>query len=604
MRAIGCVATAVSLLHCTITVAYYIMRRRATPQSSLPLSMVVKLGRRQSQQWPSWKGVANHLSRFESKKCAFVTLLIARSEQTGYSAFVESATRIREAFQLERAYPHLVLHEGNLDVAHQASLRSRVPWLSFINVSTVWGDAKNVPMRDATDRPLGYNHMCRFFAMQIFGVVHELGYAWIMRVDDDIFFLRRVAYDPFRLLFERPEAVYGYGVLNREEHEVTVATLQPWLVEWCKRRRLAFCEATAAEVFSHMYFNNLFAANVEWWLRDPGVRDLMQDVDQSAGIYRNRWGDAPLHTAALKLLIPGDNSSQRIIRFPEIAYIHFSTDNLVVDGYLQCLSCDDANAYLRSIIGTRDPRAIVAPDLEVLVAEHRPTWERDIAHIVAAASYDVGSSSDTLESALAELSGYAISKIALTLSIWCDGAGRVKNLELLPRTCCCHLAPFASSDEYRDLARAVAALMRDYKQDDAREPNAHVICPRVRDTCDEIFDKCAESAVITTSMASRMRAARTGCSPAIISQSTPPDDTADALRPVPNSRGFINSDFQFDASSAFKRSWASAADQSTTGHPQSNEAFVVANSAGARHVFSIAQFPSTSRRQDSRVAHI
>ena len=49
-----------------------------------------------------------------------------------------------------------------------------------------------------------------------------------MRVDDDVFMLWHVAYDPFKELFERG-LVYMYGTQLDEKHVETVDTMGPWL---------------------------------------------------------------------------------------------------------------------------------------------------------------------------------------------------------------------------------------------------------------------------------------------------------------------------------------------------------------------------------------
>ncbi|KAJ8612757.1 hypothetical protein CTAYLR_010390 [Chrysophaeum taylorii] len=425
-------------------------------------------------------------SSFEEARCAFVTLLIARESATGYSAFCESATRLREAFALEREYAHLALHEGTLDERHRVAIAANVPWAEFVNISSVWGDAAVVD-REALDRSLGYSHMCRFYAVQIFRVLRS--YAIIMRVDDDVFVLNRVPYDPFRLVWQRRGTVYAYGVTNREEHLATAETFRPWLAERCEARRDAFCRETARDVVDRMYFNNIFVARVEWWNSAP-VRAFLADVDASDGIYRYRWGDAPVQTAALKFLVAGPaNVSRRVARLPALHYVHFSTDNLAVDGDLGCLSCDAGRAYFRAALRRND--ALLVADLATRFRVHRPAFEADVRRIFA----NDAAAKDLDNYALERLPTLAFARVADLLTVWCDGAGRVANLELLPRFCCCRLAPFVGDKDLPDLRARVRAVLRAYAVL-SRDKRRREACPRVARVCALLRDRC-ENALAT-----------------------------------------------------------------------------------------------------------
>lgn len=360
-------------------------------------------------------------------KAAFVTLLIARPTPESYTGFLESTTRLREMFALEREYPHVVFYDKQV---HEAAILRHAPWVVFQNISKIFGNVR-VPEREAEDRSLGYNHMCRFYAMQIFDFNFDL----IMRVDDDVFLLTKAPYDPFRLL-ERSTAVYAYGVRHVEEHAVTRDTLDLPM---------------GKEAVKDMFFNNIFLTKVAWW-RTSRVRRFFKLIDDSGGIYRWRWGDAPLQTATLMYF----NAS--VLRLPLLNYVHFSTSNLVVDGDLQCLGCDTALTYLRRHTSNLTQRVLV----------HRDAFLRDLSRIL---NTTVSSSDVPL---------IKLVKMAEIATIWCDGAGRVENIELLPRFCCCSLAPFGLKDEL------VLSKLRT-----VMSSGDDVVCPVVVSACDRTHDKCA-----------------------------------------------------------------------------------------------------------------
>uniref|UniRef100_A0A7S3NJT3 Nucleotide-diphospho-sugar transferase domain-containing protein n=1 Tax=Aureoumbra lagunensis TaxID=44058 RepID=A0A7S3NJT3_9STRA len=171
-------------------------------------------------------------------RCAFVTLLKKGKDITSYAGFLESSTRLRRTFQLKSEYPHYVVYEGQFPDVHQKGMILSAPWLKFYNVSHVWGNDYDRPPPEfwnATDRSEGYKHMCRFFGRQLFQIAAlEIGLDIVMRVDDDILFLRQVNYDPFQIIWQSG-AVYGFGSLNKENHFHTELTFTPWIREYCQQ---------------------------------------------------------------------------------------------------------------------------------------------------------------------------------------------------------------------------------------------------------------------------------------------------------------------------------------------------------------------------------
>eukprot|EP00966_Prymnesium_polylepis_P174746 4044084-Prymnesium_polylepis.1 len=76
----------------------------------------------------------------------------------------------------------------------------------------------------------------------------------------------------------------------------------------------------------HIYFTNFFLTNIKWW-NTTNVSRFLADVDATGGIYRHRWGDAPIQTAALGL-----HATPREIRQLDVDYVHLSTRNKIVSG--------------------------------------------------------------------------------------------------------------------------------------------------------------------------------------------------------------------------------------------------------------------------------
>lgn len=377
-------------------------------------------------------------------KCAFVTLLQEAASDERYAGFVESTTRLRRAFKLEREYPHIAFHEAGFPEAHQAAIKAAAPWTRFVDVSDVWGndvDRPAVELWNATDRSEGYKNMCRFYGLQIFDVSRRLGIHVIMRVDDDVFMLRGAPYDPFRVLWESGDD-YGWGAVTRENHLHTEFTFAPWVADFSGDKEIA------DGIIDRMFFNNVFATVLDYWTQES-VIDFFRAVDKSHGIYVHRWGDAPIQTAAVRLF------GGRARQLPQLHYAHFSTDNLIVDGSVSCLSCDGALTYFSQLTSDSSPRkqggnherAVVTIDeiIHAAIPHHKSTFVDDIQKAGIWRDWGLGTTLD-------DLPIFAFLQIIEKIGVLCDNVGLINFHILLPLTCCCHL------DTQRDDPTAQLAL--------------------------------------------------------------------------------------------------------------------------------------------------
>jgi hypothetical protein len=57
-------------------------------------------------------------------------------------------------------------------------------------------------------------------------------------------------------------------------------------------------------------FNNFAIANASLFRDHPLIRSWLQKVDRNGGIYRHRWGDAPIHTLALTQFLEREQIAQ------------------------------------------------------------------------------------------------------------------------------------------------------------------------------------------------------------------------------------------------------------------------------------------------------
>ena len=176
--------------------------------------------------------------------------------------------------------------------------------------------------------------MIRFFTVGIWDVAEELGYAYIMRFDDDAYLLSPIAYNIFERMAERG-LEYGFRLTSWEGGEPAPkgelhAFVREYALAMGIRPRWGLQQSCAdgdgltqytPERCGNLYtiYNNFFVAKVGWWRR-PEVRAFLTHVDASKTIYYNRWGDALWHSVALQLFMPRPH----VHMFEDFTYEHTS----------------------------------------------------------------------------------------------------------------------------------------------------------------------------------------------------------------------------------------------------------------------------------------
>ncbi len=186
----------------------------------------------------------------------------------------------------------------------------------------------------------------------IWPTLQRLGYEYVMRMDDDSFFLSAVDYNVFEDM-RRRDALYAYRGLSREcpwvfgdfvEDFVDYigmpqADEAPPREAWqgCRNgncgpprpnvsRRQArvgyrpwYCSVTGKLGF----YNNWFVTKIAWWLDEPRVAQFIGAFDRSNLIFTVRSNDLIFQTAAIKLFMP----KERRRRYSDFSYQHHTIRN-------------------------------------------------------------------------------------------------------------------------------------------------------------------------------------------------------------------------------------------------------------------------------------
>jgi len=180
-----------------------------------------------------------------------------------------------------------------------------------------------------------YRHMCRFNSGFFFREKALEKYEWYWRVEPDVEFHCDLNYDPFTFMRENNK-VYGW-VISMYEFESTIPTLWKhtkafikkfpkflaqdnslnWLVDGANvTKALDKGEIEGNYNMCH-FWSNFEIANLDFF-RGPAYQSYFDYLDSQGGFFYERWGDAPVHSLAVSLMLP----RERVHHFADIGYVH------------------------------------------------------------------------------------------------------------------------------------------------------------------------------------------------------------------------------------------------------------------------------------------
>ncbi|EJU03430.1 nucleotide-diphospho-sugar transferase [Dacryopinax primogenitus] len=172
----------------------------------------------------------------------------------------------------------------------------------------------------------GYHHMCRFYS-GLFARQKVLEkYEWYWRLEPGVRFYCRISYDPFRFLALRNQ-VYGF-VITIVETPNTIPTLFRTLSTYATDHSLVpgalwpfFTKSKHGSMegeYNMCHFWTNFEIGDLRFFRGHEYQDLFNMLDKKGGFYTERWGDAPVRSMALGMLV----EPERVHYFEDFAYKH------------------------------------------------------------------------------------------------------------------------------------------------------------------------------------------------------------------------------------------------------------------------------------------
>lgn len=182
---------------------------------------------------------------------------------------------------------------------------------------------------------VSYRHMCRFNSGFFFRHELMLKYDWYWRVEPGTRFYCDQRYDPFTFMRENNKT-YGF-VITIPEYEETIPTLWETTEQYFKENPEVLAPENAVKFITDKstvrpgdivitstsdynlchFWSNFEIANLNFFRSDKYIR-YFEHLDRRGGFFYERWGDAPVHTIAVAMML---NRSE-IHHFADMGYRH------------------------------------------------------------------------------------------------------------------------------------------------------------------------------------------------------------------------------------------------------------------------------------------
>ena len=165
--------------------------------------------------------------------------------------------------------------------------------------------------------------MCRFYSGLFFRHELMLKYDYFMRLDSHVNFPCEMEQDPFAYLKAKNQ-LYGFIITMKEKHEY-IPSLHATIRKWLEHDNIArvnksyMINSYNVKLFESLciVYNNFEVGSLAA-MRSSTYLDYFDYLDKAGGFYYERWGDAPVRTYYMMLMLKGQT-----LRFKDIAYKHY-----------------------------------------------------------------------------------------------------------------------------------------------------------------------------------------------------------------------------------------------------------------------------------------
>ncbi|SCU99715.1 LAME_0G05028g1_1 [Lachancea meyersii CBS 8951] len=213
-----------------------------------------------------------------------------------------------------------------------------------------------------------YRNMCRFNSGFFFRQKLLDQYRYYFRVEPDVEYYCDFPFDPFRVMREQRK-IYGF-VISMYEYEDTIPTLWDAVEEFMADNpdivdletnsydfiiddsmigtEMPIIQSNSMYNLCH-FWSNFEIGDLSFFRSERYLR-YFEHLDRKGGFYLERWGDAPVHSIAVALLLRQDE----VIHFDELGYYHIpfgtcpTAHNIMLQQRCACDPGADSNIDIKA----------------------------------------------------------------------------------------------------------------------------------------------------------------------------------------------------------------------------------------------------------------
>lgn len=233
---------------------------------------------------------------------------LVRGHEASIASLERSLALLKRNFLPWSPADVLIFHEDNLK---PEQLEGRTAGLS---VKTALVDFSAIPPEMANLPPgqRGYRHMCHFFANDIFLRPELADYDYYMRLDDDSFILSPLTFNVFARM--RGGHRYAYRVILRDRPHVCVGLGDVVARHFGESPHAGRCKPPPPY---RCFYTNFEICDLAWF-RGPEWQSYFAAIDRARGIWKYRWGDAPIRYYGVMNSLP----PEAVLNLVEMHYHH------------------------------------------------------------------------------------------------------------------------------------------------------------------------------------------------------------------------------------------------------------------------------------------
>ena len=237
---------------------------------------------------------------------------LIRGDETSLRQLERSLSLLKDNFLPWSPADIVIFHEPNFDPSRFEGRIAGIP----VRFALVDFSAVPEALSAVESAKRGYRHMCHFYSNDIFLRPELDGYTHYMRLDDDSFILSPLKFNVFMRMKERG-CHYAYRAILKDKPVVCEGLGK--VVNDFIRDNPDIARGPGWRSAYWCYYTNFEICDIAWFRREPYQR-YFRAIDAAGGIWRKRWGDAPIRYFGVNALM----SSERICCLKELHYFHQS----------------------------------------------------------------------------------------------------------------------------------------------------------------------------------------------------------------------------------------------------------------------------------------